>query len=247
MTCDAFSSVIDPFIDGALPAEESAEARLHVESCATCSARVEQRRALSRAVKELPRYTAPDVLRARVRGLATPVPPRAVPSAPVSRRMQRAALAVAAVVLFLVGGRALLERAQGATTSELVLASHLRSLLPGRLIDVQSSDQHNVKPWFNGRVALAPDVPNLDSVGYVLVGGRVDYVGATPVAVVVYRRRQHVINVFSWGAGSSSPPASLERNGYHLIRMERDGVERWIVSDLNREELEDFARRYSSP
>src|SRR5207237_222896 len=125
-----------------------------------------------------------------------------------------------------------------------VLASHIRSLMPGHLTDVASNDQHNVKPWFNGRVNMSPDVPRLDSLGYPLVGGRLDYIQGHNVAVVVYARRQHVINAFSWPAtraGDLQPQAS-SANGYHLIRTRHNGLEVWIVSDLNLAELENFAR-----
>jgi anti-sigma factor RsiW len=119
--------------------------------------------------------------------------------------------------------------------------------MPGHLTDVASTDQHNVKPWFNGRVDASPAVPRLDSSDYPLVGGRVDYIGGRAVSAVVYARRQHVINVFSWPASGAtqSPGALASRNGYHVIRSRHDGLETWIVSDLNVAELEDFARRYA--
>ena len=101
-----------------------------------------------------------------------------------------------------------------------------------------------MKPWFNGRVNMSPDVPRLDSLGYPLVGGRLDYIEGRNVPVVVYARRQHVINVFSWpatGAADLAPKAS-SANGYHLIRARQNGLEVWIVSDLNLGELENFAR-----
>jgi anti-sigma factor RsiW len=126
---------------------------------------------------------------------------------------------------------------------EQVLASHLRSLMPGHLTDVQSTDQHNVKPWFNGRVDIAPDVPNIDSAGYPLLGGRVDYINGKPTAVVVYGRRKYVINVFEWAdPGSDLAPSAETKNGFHLIHLRRGGIAEWIVSDLNPQELEAFER-----
>ena len=122
-----------------------------------------------------------------------------------------------------------------------VLASHLRSLMPGHLTDVASTDQHNVKPWFNGRVDLSPNVPRLDSAGFLLVGGRLDYVASRPVAVVVYRRRQHVINVYAWpGGDDDNRSATLSVQGYHFERWRAGGVETWVVSDLNAAELSEF-------
>ena len=101
-----------------------------------------------------------------------------------------------------------------------------------------------MKPWFNGRVKMSPDVPRLDSLGFPLVGGRLDYVDGHNVAAVVYTRRQHVINVFSWASpGPAEQTAAVSSaNGYHLIRARHNGLEIWIASDLNESELENFAR-----
>jgi anti-sigma factor RsiW len=118
--------------------------------------------------------------------------------------------------------------------------------MPGHLVDVASTDQHNVKPWFNGRLDMSPAVPRLDSLGFPLVGGRLDYVTGRPVAVVVYGRRQHMINVFSWpttDASSLAPMASTE-NGYHLVHWRTGGTDVWAVSDLNLAELQQFVAAF---
>ena len=197
------------------------------------------------------RYEAPDVLKARIRASLAETSrdvPNQRPLVPLSRgRAWPRMIAAAAVVAIVSSGltfEATRQRVSANSVEEQVLASHIRSLIPGHLTDVASNDQHNVKPWFNGRVNMSPDVPLLDSLGYTLVGGRLDYVQGRNVAVVVYTRRQHVINVFSWpatGAPDLAPEAS-SANGYHLIRTRHNGLEVWIVSDLNLAELENFAR-----
>jgi anti-sigma factor RsiW len=247
MTCATCESLIDAFVDGELMASEALDTRAHIDTCAGCADRLSQRLALSRQLQGAARYQAPDVLRARVRGIAgAPASPFMPPKTSRPGHLRRAAIAAAAVIAIAIAGGLAVQRSGGSTVPDQVLASHLRSLLPGRLIDVQSTDRHNVKPWFNGRIALSPDVPTLDSAGYALVGGRVDYVGTTLTAVVVYRRRQHVISVFSWPAPKRRiAPSTETRNGFQLIHLARDGVERWIVSDLNRQELEDFSRHFS--
>jgi anti-sigma factor RsiW len=246
MTHEACLEMIDALIDGELTSEEAAEVRQHLTGCADCTRTLEERTALSRQVKGLPRFTAPDVLRARLR--STSVGDASMPVTPPRRQRRPLALplAAAAVLLFAIGFTMTL-RSRPEPVDEQVVASHIRSLMPGHLTDVQSTNQHKVKPWFNGRVNLSPSVPNLDSAGFPLLGGRLDYIEGKTVAVVVYGRRAHIINVFSWAeAGSDQAPSSETRNGFHLIYSRTNGIEQWIASDLNPQELEDFSRRYSN-
>jgi anti-sigma factor RsiW len=126
------------------------------------------------------------------------------------------------------------------------VSAHLRSLQPDRLTDVLSSDQHTVKPWFNGRIDLAPPVFDLTVQGFRLIGGRLDYVDGKPVAAIVYSRRVHVINVFvmpSAGATSSAP--RLESfQGFNILRWSDQGLGLLAVSDLNPDELKEFGARF---
>ena len=159
-----------------------------------------------------------------------------------------AAAAVVAIVSSGVTFEATRHSAAANAVEQQILSSHIRSLMPGHLTDVASNDQHNVKPWFNGRVNMSPDVPRLDSLGFPLVGGRIDYVDGRSVPVIVYTRRQHVINVYAWPTSTTTrEPVSASSNGYNLIQVSRNGQESWIVSDLNRKELEQFAQLYAGP
>ena len=125
-----------------------------------------------------------------------------------------------------------------------VLTSHLRSLMPGHLMDVISTDQHTVKPWFNGRVDFSPPVNDFAADGFRLVGGRVDYLDGRPVAALVYQRRKHIVNVFVWPAvdGSQSAVEITAHDGYNLLHWRRGGMNYWMASDLNAQEMGDFAR-----
>jgi anti-sigma factor RsiW len=120
-----------------------------------------------------------------------------------------------------------------------VLNAHLRSLLQDSPVQVASSDQHTVRPWFAGRADFAPAVKNLAAEGFSLVGGRLDYVADRRVSALVYKRRLHVINVFLWPSGATADSAARIsiRNGYNLVSWSQNGVTYWAVSDLNAEEL----------
>jgi anti-sigma factor RsiW len=127
-----------------------------------------------------------------------------------------------------------------------VLSSHLRSLMGTHLLDVPSSDQHTVKPWFNGKLNFSPDVKDFGSQGFRLVGGRIEYIDDRPVAALVYQRRQHFINLFTWPSPSSSRSgySEMKRSGYNLVSWTEDGMTCWAVSDLQTSELEQFAQLY---
>ena len=257
MSCETVRERLSAYVDGELPPGEAAEIAEHLTTCAACGREYEAVLETVRTLREgLVRYRAPDVLRARVRAAL-----REEPAAAGVRVVRRGRgvpwRAVAAAVIVAVGSSGLTMIAAGRRPSrpaiaEEVLASHIRSLMPEHLTDVPSSDQHNVKPWFNGRLDFSPSVPRLDDQGFPLLGGRLDYVHGRPVAVVVYGRRQHVINVYSWPAepGPDADPSQATGHGYNMLHWRRGGVEYWVASDLNAPELQQFSallRRAGAP
>ncbi len=129
-----------------------------------------------------------------------------------------------------------------------VVSAHLRSLQAQHLIDVESSDQHTVKPWFNGRLDVAPPVADLTAQGFTLLGGRLDYVDAKPVAAIVYRRRVHIINLFCAPApGSGHRAAAMESlQGFNVRRWSDNGLNLWAVSDINADELMEFGDKFEA-
>jgi anti-sigma factor RsiW len=129
-----------------------------------------------------------------------------------------------------------------------VVSAHLRSLQGDHLMDVQSSDQHTVKPWFNGRLDVAPPVIDLTAQGFTLIGGRLDYIDGKPVGVLVYKRRAHVINLFvvqTSLAGRFAAHAETIR-GFNIRRWSSGGLEFWAVSDINSDELQEFEQKFQA-
>lgn len=118
---------------------------------------------------------------------------------------------------------------------EAVVDSHVRSLMGAHLVDVQSADRHAVKPWFAGKLDYAPPVRDLAAAGAPLVGGRLDYLGQRTVAALVYRVNQHAVNVFVWPDPDKPAvlPAFSARKGYNVARWHGNGMQFWVVSDLN--------------
>jgi anti-sigma factor RsiW len=119
-----------------------------------------------------------------------------------------------------------------------VLSAHLRSLAGTHLLDVPSSDQHTVKPWFNGKLDFAPAVKDLE--GFPLLGGRLEYLEGHPAAALIYGRRQHIINLFTWPSATPTAEFSETRNGYNLQSWSADGMAFWAASDLKQAELRQF-------
>ena len=133
-----------------------------------------------------------------------------------------------------------------AAIADVLIASHVRSNRLDKLIDVATSDRHTVKPWLSQKLGYSPAVPDLRADGFNLIGGRIDYVDDRFVGAVVYKRREHVIDVYAWpGAKGTEAPHSISRNGLHAIRWSVGDMTYWAVSDLNVDELRQFVDLYA--
>ena len=244
MTHPDVEAQVDAYLDGELAASDAVELEAHLAGCPACGRFRDDRLVLRKALAaRMPKLEAPEFLRARVRAAlreaAAPARAGRTASLPAWRWMAFAAtIAVVAVGSWRL---AVIHTASSSLADE-VLASHVRSLMPGHLSDVVSSDQHTVKPWFDGKLDFSPPVHDFSGRGYPLLGGRLDYLNGRPVAALVYGRRRHVISVFLWpvtGAEGVARPA--ERRGYHLLHWATPDLAYWVVSDLGLSELTDFA------
>lgn len=129
-----------------------------------------------------------------------------------------------------------------------VVAEHVRSLQADHLFDVASTDQHTVKPWFNGKLDFVPPVIDFSDQGFSLVGGRLDYLAGRNVAALVYRHGQHPINLFTWPSEQvSSATAGCKRmSGYHVCSWNKDAMNFWVVSDIGEDEMKQFVALWTS-
>ncbi len=245
MSCEHTQKFLDAYLDGELDVAQSLGIEQHLNACPACRKLYTARRGVRVAVQSQARYfTAPDPVARRLRahfGRADGdgAPRRVIPARWLS-------LAATAAIAALLGSGATFWLGLAAGEDSLAreaVANHSRSLMvAGRITDISSSDQHAVKPWFNGRVDFSPPVVDLTAQGFALVGGRLDYLDNQPVAALVYRHRQHLINLFIWPdeKSTTAPMRALARHGYHVLHWSGGGMRYWAVSDLNPVDLKAF-------
>lgn len=251
MACENNDRLLHGYFDGELDLVRSVEFENHLKVCPECADELKNQQAMRRALRGADLLEkAPKNLEARIivslpRGRQRIVPMRSRPAIRWFAFATAVALAIllsAVVVRNIDDGKQAL--AEQKFLAQEIVSSHIRSLQVGHLFDVESTDQHTVKPWFDGKLDFAPPVVDLADHSFPLVGGRLDYLDGRSVAALVYQRRKHLINVFIWPQGSTSPelPGAKSIQGYNLISWKRDEMEFCAVSDLNAAELSEFVR-----
>lgn len=251
MTCGDKTLLLHAYVDGELDLVRSLEVEEHLKTCPACADELSDHQTLRSSLRSGDiYYRAPQELKARIRAAVVGESAAPVKNGPVSVASIRPAqrrpflewLAVAAAILIAVALGSRLGPGIGGNPrpdliAEEAVASHIRSLQPGHLMDVQSTDQHTVKPWFDGKIDFAPPVNDFSDQGFPLIGGRLDYIDHRNVAALVYQRRKHLINVFVWPESSGSNSSSLERqrnlNGYNFLGWQYGSVYFCAVSDVS--------------
>lgn len=241
MQCSNAREFVSAFIDGELPGDIAKGAAAHIETCPSCGKLAGDYRVIGRQVASgyaQPPSDLADKIRKRI----------ATESAAQRPPRLRSLLLWAAALLLTCGLSAfatwyLTHQAEmrGRLQNEIV-ANHVRSLMQDKPVQIASSERHTVKPWFGGKIDFSPNVKDLAAQGFPLVGARVDYVGGRRVAVLVYMRRLHVINVFIWPSTGEGPrgPQAISLHGYNGLDWTAGDMTQWAVSDLNVPELREL-------
>lgn len=247
MSCEFTHTALHGYLDGELDASRSAEFEHHLENCRECAKTLQTEESLHSAIQHSTLYEeAPVSLRKKIhaeldRATAAPV----VPRIPAWRWV-----AVAASILLIAGISWYVWPRTGSTvaaapfTAAEMIDAHIRSLQPGHLMDIASTDQHTVKPWFTGKLDFAPPVRDFSEQGFPLIGGRLDALGGRNVAVLVYQRHKHIINVFVLPTKEPDTPIHPPglRQGYQWLHWRRQGMEYCAVSDVSVDDLHELAQ-----
>jgi len=246
VSCRETKELIQGYADGQLDLVRNLEMERHFRECAACAAAYESLRAM-RSVTSIKYFQAPLELETRIRarlreagGVGNMTPRFRVP-------WQWAGMAAALLLTVLGTWRLTWMSRPGRLADEVaqeIVAGHVRSLMASHLTDVASSDRHTVKPWFSGKLDFSPPVGDFADRGFMLLGGRLDYLDRRPVAALVYQRRKHVINLFIWPT-PDEPDSGIQaagRQGYHLMHWNKAHMTYWAVSDLNEVELGELTR-----
>ena len=231
-------------VDGELDAANTALVEAHVARCEGCREELERLQAVRSLVRGGDvRHSAPESLRERILAMPELAPAEGNSNRRIPTWLAPGVMGALAASLAMVAFVNPVQQ-QSALDDQLI-SSHVRSLQPGHLTDVQTTNQHIVKPWFNGKIDFAPPVPELADQGFPLAGGRLDSIGGKTVAAIVYHRRLHTVNLFVWPGDAGANRVSVE-DGFALAEWNEDGLNFAAVSDIPAQELRQFEALYRS-
>ena len=250
MDCAQARNCMHGYLDRELDPVAASGIEEHLQACAACAKAYAAQTSLQAAIKgQAAYYTAPEALAVRIRNALNATNGHA--GKKIAPRRQWFPLAAAVAATAVITWTAALQMQTGSRDErigEQVIAGHARAVLTNRLAEVASSDRHTVKPWLSSKLDFSPPVTDLAAAGFPLVGGRLDYVDNRPVAALVYRHRQHVIDLFIWpdAKTSTSSMQASSKQGFNMLRWTNAGMTFWAISDLNQADIRTFAETYAS-
>jgi|SRR5580658_2760415 anti-sigma factor RsiW len=242
--CPDKELLLHAMVDGELDAGNALALEAHVATCADCAAELEAIREVKAQLKAAPlAYNAPQSLLDRLDAALT----QAVAPPPARRGLRVETWVLSGTGAAIAASLALLAiLPSGVSLQSELVDAQARSLEAQHLVDVETSDRHTVKPWFNGKVDFAPPVVDLAPQGYPLVGGRLERIDGRRVAALVFHRQAHVINLFIWQGDAPSDPLMQQKDGYNLIRWGHGGLVFWAVSDCDPAALSGFQHEFAA-
>ena len=251
MNCDETRNLMHGYVDKEIDLVRAMEIDKHLKGCAGCKALYSQETAMRSAIRERASYyTAPKYLEARIRAALPKRSKKAFVFGQPNLNWLNFAASMA-VAVFITWGVAVQfnTASEDERLADEIISGHVRSLMANHLADVDSSDKHTVKPWFNGKLDFSPEVHDLTTQDFPLVGGRLDYINDRPVAALVYKHRKHYINLFIWPEDSRAKSLlrTKTKQGYNLIHWKNSGMVFWAVSDLQENELMQFVNLLQQP
>jgi len=250
LSCQRAEELIHGYVDGELDLVRSLEVEQHIHECEICARTYRSQTTLRSSLQnDSLYYSAPENLKKRIqkslrKEARAEVSPRRWGWRWLTVSASLAFMLLVGVVAWRLAPRSIRPSGDELLAQEIV-SDHVRSLqLPGHLTDVLSSDQHTVKPWFDGKVDFAPPVKDFASQDFRLYGGRLEYLNNRPVATLIYQRRLHYISLFIWPTepAGSTGEVVIQRKGYNLVHWTGSGMNYWAISDLNSVELREFGR-----
>lgn len=245
MQCQESKKILDAYVDNEVDVLQSVALEEHLAGCAQCAQTLESRRVIRSAIQNADlRYTAPPELLTSVRKELRFSEPKGVSLKWLQFKHVALGFAGATVLFLLVAGIMGFwfhvpedEKIARAATDDYIRAM----LMENHGVDVISQDSHTVKPWFNGKVSFSPPVVDFADKGFPLAGGRVDFVNNQSVAALVYKHGPHFINLFLYPVTEGGHEGERQERGYKVLYWAKDGMQYWAVSDMNLQELQQFA------